>query len=287
MAKRVLLTADSACDLNAELTERYNIAAYTPLHIVYDERSYDDNVNITSAEIYDRFYADGTLPKTAAISVGEYIDFFGGLLDEDTEIVHINIGSSLSCSHSNALLAAEQTGSVYVVDSQNLSSGIGLLVIEAAERIAAGMPARQVAEEVTALVPCSHASFVVDTLKFLAAGGRCSALAALGANLLKIKPSIEVDNQGGGAMSVAKKYRGKYAACVSEYVRDQLARYDNIRTDRVFMTHSNIEPEYLEAMRTALEEDGRFKEILDTSACCTIASHCGPNCIGVLFMTES
>ncbi len=288
MAKKVILTADSTCDLSPELRERYNVEGYYPLHIVYGEHSSDDGVDINPDMIFERFYKDGTLPKTAAISVGEYIDYFKPYVEQGYEVVHINLGLGLSCSHSNALLAAEQLGgAVYPIDSQNLSTGTGLLVIEAAERIAKGMEAKQVAEEVKALVSKSHASFILDTLKFLAAGGRCSSVVALGANLLQIKPSIKVDNQNGGAMGVGKKFRGNFKKCVLEYVNDQLDSYGDIRPERIFITHSGIDEEIIEAVREELVGRNMFKEIFVTRASCTISSHCGPNCIGVLFMTES
>ena len=283
---KVILTTDSTCDLTPELRERFGVAALSCMHIVYGDKSYDDGVNIRSAEVFERFGKDGTLPKTAAINVGEYIDFFTPFVEQGYEVVHINLGSSLSSSHSNCKLAAEQVGNVYPVDSQNLSTGTGLLVLAASELIAEGKSAQEVAQEVSAMVPNSHASFILDTLKFLAAGGRCSAVAAFGANLLNIKPSIEVNNQGGGAMGVAKKYRGKFENCIVEYIKDQFARYDNIDCRRVFITHSDMKSEWVEVAKKAVAEAGIFEEVFETEACCTIASHCGPNCIGVLFMTK-
>lgn len=285
MAKKVVITCDSTADLGNELYTRYHIDKIIPLHICYGDKSYDDGINITAAEIFKKFEAEKVLPTTAAVSVGEYLDAFTPFVEAGCEVVHINIGAGLSCSHSNACLAAEQLGGgVYVIDSQNLSTGIGLAVIEAAERRDRGMEAAQIAKEVNELVPKCHASFVLDTLKFLAAGGRCSSVVALGANLLKIKPSIEVDNQNGGAMGVAKKFRGELSYCVTEYVKDQLARYDNINKKRIFITHSGIDPKIIEQVKALLVD--QFDEVFVTVACCTISSHCGPNCIGVLFETE-
>lgn len=287
MAKKVILTADSACDIGAELAKRYNVEALLPLHVTYDNTSYNDGIDIKADEVYERFYKDGTLPHTAAISIGEYEDFFRPHVEAGCEIVHVSLGSGLSASCSNAKLAAESFEGVYIVDSQNLSTGIALLVIEAAERIAKGMEAAQVAEEVSALAGKSHASFVLDTLKFLAAGGRCSAVAALGANILGIKPSIEVDNTAGGAMGVGKKYRGKFEKCVIDYVNDQLDKYgDTIRGERIFITHSGIYDGIPEKVRAELKKRKIFAEIFETRASCTISSHCGPNCIGILFMTK-
>lgn len=285
MAKKVVITCDSTADLGNELYARYQIDKIIPLHICYGDKSFDDGINIAASEVFKKYEAEKVLPTTAAVSVGEYLDAFKPFIDDGCEVVHINIGSGLSCSHSNARLAAEQIGGgVYVIDSQNLSTGMGLVVLEAAERRAQGMEAAQIAEEVNALVSKCHASFILDTLKFLAAGGRCSAVVALGANLLKIKPSIEVNNQGGGAMGVAKKYRGELSACVVEYVKDQLAKYDNINKKRIFITHSGVDAKIVEQVKKMLVS--QFDEVFVTVACCTISSHCGPNCIGVLFETE-
>ena len=288
MAKKVILTADSACDLTPELRERYNVAGNYPLHVMYDETYLDDGVDIFPDQIFDKFYQTGKLPKTAARNVGEYEECFAPFVEQGYDIVHVSLGSKLSSSHGNAKLAAEQyDGSVYVIDSQNLSTGIGLLVIEAAERIAKGMSAKEVYDEVNELVSKSHASFILDTLKFLAAGGRCSTVAALGANLLQIKPSIEVHNQDGGSMGVAKKYRGKLDKCTLDYVRDQMELYDDIRPERIFITHSGMYPEIVALVREELESMNKFAEIFETRASSVISSHCGPNCLGVLFMTES
>lgn len=287
MSKKVILTADSTCDLGEELRARYGIEAFYPLHVLYGEQSFDDGVNIFPDDIYARFKSDGVLPTTAAISIGEYVDYFTPFIEAGCEVIHISLGSALSCSYSNACAAAEMLGGVYPIDSHTLSSGSGLIVLEAADRIAKGMCAEDIAKELNELVLKSHASFILDTLRFLAAGGRCSTVAALGANLLQIKPSIQVDNAQNGSMSVAKKFRGKFPVCVEQYVNSQLDLYSDIVPKRVFITHSGISDEIIESVRSILEQRNYFEEILVTRAGCTISSHCGPNCIGVLFMTEN
>ena len=156
---------------------------------------------------------------------------------------------------------------------------------EAAERIANGMEAKQVAEEVQALTSNVHTNFVLDTLEYLKAGGRCSTLAALGANILGIKPCIEVDNTC-GKMGVGKKYRGKYDKVLEQYATERLGLYDNIKSDRVFITHSGISEERIKIIKDIVEASGKFNEIFVTRASCTISSHCGPNTIGILFMTK-
>ena len=282
--KKVILSADSTCDLGPVLKERYNVEFF-PFAITLDDKTYLDNVDITADAIYDAFRDHGSLPKTSAINVMEYVDYFKKFVDEGYEVVHINLGSGLSSTHNNCRMAAAEVGNVYPVDSCNLSTGIGLLVIEAAERIAKGMEAKQVAEEVQALTSNVHTNFVLDTLDYLKAGGRCSALAVLGANILGIKPCIEVDNTC-GKMGVGKKYRGKYEKVLEQYATERLGLYDNIKSDRVFITHSGISEERIKIIKDIVEASGKFDEIFVTRASCTISSHCGPNTIGILFMTK-
>lgn len=284
MSKKVLLTADSTCDLSEETRERFRVITH-PLHVVLEGESYDDGVNLVPDDIYRTYEEKKVLPKTAAVNAAEFIDFFTPYIEQGYEIVHINLGSGLSVTHSNCRMAAEELEGVYVVDSCNLSTGSGLLVLEAAERIATGMPAEQVAREVQELASTVSASFVLDTLEFLHKGGRCSSLAMMGANLLQLKPCIEVDNTS-GKMGVGKKYRGSLDKCLQQYVQDKLSGRTDIRTNRVFITHSGISEERIALVKAEVEKYQKFDEILITRAGCTISSHCGPNTLGVLFMTK-
>lgn len=284
MAKKVILSADSTCDLSPELLERYQVQRY-PLHVVLNEKTYSDGVDITPDEIYTVYKEQGVLPKTAAVNMAEYIDFFKPFVDDGCEVVHISLGSGLSASYNNCRMAAEELEGVYVVDSRNLSTGSGLLVLEAAERIAAGMPAEQVAKEVQALTSKVQASFVIDTLEFLHKGGRCSALAMFGANLLQLKPGIEVNNQD-GKMGVGKKYRGSLDKALQQYVQDKLADRTDIRTNRIFITHSGISDERIAMVKKLVAQYIKFDEVPVTRAGCTVSSHCGPNTLGILFMTK-
>lgn len=286
MENKVLLFADSSVDLTKELCERYSVHT-VPIHVIINDKTYEDGVDITSEEIFDNYYKTKQLPKTAAINIDDIVTALKPYVDDGYEIVYVSLGSGLSSSFRNSCLAAEELdGKVYPIDSCSLSTGAGLLCIEAAERIQKGMPAKQVAEEVQALSLKSQASFVLDTLEFLKAGGRCSALAAFGANLLGLKPCIKVNNAENGAMGVGKKYRGKYEKVLLEYVDDTLAAYDNIKTDRVFITYSSIDNELDKKVYEHLKAKGIFKEIFITRASGTISSHCGPNTLGILFMTE-
>lgn len=286
MSNKVVITADISCDLNKDLENKYGVAVM-PLHIVINDKSYEDWVNITPEELYDIFYKTKELPHTTAGSVGEYADFFRPFVDDGCDVVHLSLGSKLSVTHQSSVLASQEfPGRVFSVDSCNLSTGSGLLVIKACELRDAGLSAAEIAEKVKAMTTKSHASFVLDRLDFMHAGGRCSAVAMLGANMLSLKPSIEVQNDNGGAMVVGKKYRGKYDKVLIQYMEDTLAKYDNIDTDRVFITHAGANQEYVDAVYQALKAKDMFKEIYITRASCTISSHCGPNTLGVLFMTK-
>ncbi len=283
MAK-ILLSADSTCDISGELLERTG-AQLMPLHIILDDKSYEDGVNITPDEIYANFRETGKLPKTSAINTKEYVDQFRPYVEQGYEVIHINLGAAISSSYQNCVAAAQVLPGIYPINSCNLSSGSGHLVIEAAQRIKAGLPAKEIAEELKALVPKCHASFVIDKLDFLKAGGRCSTLAMLGANLLQIKPSIYVNNQD-GSMTVGKKYRGKLEKVLVTYVHDKLSEYENIRHQRIFITHGGIGQQYIDIVREELERLHYFDEIFIERASCTISSHCGPGTLGILFMTE-
>ena len=280
----VIITADSTCDLNKELKKKYNVI-YTPLHIVLGEKSYDDGVSITPPEIYKNFEATGNLPKTAAVNVGEYIDFFKPFVDRGDSVVHINLGSALSSSYQNACTAALELENVYPVDSCNLSTGSGHLVIEAAEMALKGMEAKEISDNLKKMTKKVHSSFIIDKLNYLRAGGRCSALAMLGANLLQLKPCIEVVNDD-GSMIVGKKYRGKLDNVLLQYVDDKLSLYDNIRSDKIFITHAGIGDDHVKVVYDHIKSKGYFENIYITKASCTISSHCGPGTLGILFMTE-
>lgn len=284
MGKKVIITADSTCDLTDELKSRYNVTTI-PMHINLGDKSHDDMIDITPEIIYDNFYKTNQLPKTAAISVGEYIDFFKQFTEQGYEVVHVNLGGALSVTAKNAVVAAQELGDVYPVDSANLSTGTGILVIEAAIAAENGLSGKEVAEKIAAMTPNVHSSFIIDKLNFLRAGGRCSTLAMLGANLLNLKPCIEVNNAD-GSMTVGKKYRGKLEKVLATYVDEKLSQYDNLKKDRCFITHSGISKEIETAVYELVKSKNIFKEVFVTRASCTISSHCGPNTLGILFMTE-
>lgn len=285
MGKKVILTADSTCDLGEELKSRYQVHYY-PYHIILGEKQYTDSVDITPDDLYTAWREKRLLPKTAAISMEEYYHFFKPWVDEGCEVVHLSLGSALSSAYQNCVLAAKELGHVYPVDSCNLSTGTGLLVIQAGERIRAGMTGEEVQKEVQKLVHCSHASFVLDTLEFMHAGGRCSSVVALGANLLSLKPCIQVNNADHGSMSVGKKYRGSLDKVLLKYTEDTLSAYGEPDLDHVFVTHSGISQERIDLVVEQVKKLAGFRELHVTQASCTISAHCGPNTLGVLFMTK-
>lgn len=281
--KKIILSADSSCDLSKELIEKYEVNLF-PAHINLKDKGYRDGVDITPDMIYETFYNEGVLPKTSAANPYEYIEYFKKWTDEGYEVIHFNLGSALSSLYQNAHLAALELGNVYAIDSANLSTGSGMLVIEAAERIKKGMPIEQIIEEINNLKGKIQTSFIIDTLTFLKEGGRCSALAAFSANLLNIKPCILVDNTD-GKMTVGKKYRGNLKKVLIQYTKEVLSR-DDIDLRRIFITHSGTSDEIINTVKETVQEMHNFEEILVTRAGCTISSHCGPNTLGLIFRTK-
>ena len=282
--QKIILSADSTCDLDEELKERYHVN-YFPLHIILDRKEYRDNVDITPEEVYQAYYDRKILPKTAAVNVEEYMEHFRPWVEQGYEVIHINLGSALSSVYQNCCLAAAGLGHIHVIDSCNLSAGTGLLVVAAGKMIQQGLDAETIARELRERTSRCHASFILDTLTFLHAGGRCSSIAALGANVLKLKPCIQVDNRD-GSMGLGKKYRGALDKVLVRYVKDELARYSDISPELLFITHSGIPQEYISLVKKTVEETMHFNEIHITKASCTISCHCGPNTLGILFETE-
>jgi DegV family protein with EDD domain len=278
---KVKITCDSTADLSHELLQKYNIDTI-PLYIIIDENTYRDSVDIQPDDIYAYAQRTGKLPKTAAVSVQNYIDLFAKYQEYDA-IIHINIGQQFSSSFQNAYIASQEFKNVYVINSENLSTGSGHLVIEAAELAAQGLDAEQICENLKRVIQKIDASFVIDTLDYLKMGGRCSSIQAFGASLLNIKPCIEVID---GKMEVGKKYRGKIEKSIQKYVVDRLKDRDDIITDRVFITHSGCSVDLLNQVKQLVIESQPFEEVFITRASCTISCHCGPNTLGVLFKTK-
>lgn len=279
---QVKITADSTCDLSPDLLRRYNIAV-APLYVTLGDKSYRDVSEVSPDDLHAYVSRTGMLPKTSAVTVKDYLDLFTPYKLAGKSVIHFTISSSMSACYQNAVYAAKEVGNVRVVDSKSLSTGIGLLILRAAELAAAGLDADRIVTAVGELIPKIEASFIIDTLKYLHKGGRCSAVAALGANLLSLKPCIEVKD---GVMVVGKKYRGNLEKCLLDYASDRLEGRDDIDGQRVFVTHSALPPHVAETVEKQIAKLGSFGEILDTDANCTVCSHCGPGTLGIIFLKK-
>ena len=280
MYKKIKIVADSTCDISPELTEKYGIEIH-PFVVNLGEKSFQDGVDITTYDILKYYRETGNVSKTAAAPPGEYEELFKRWNPDEYDILFFTISSDFSSAFANASIAAKNFDNVYMVESANLSTGILLTVLAAADMAEAGMSAREIVEKLKEVVPKVRASFVIDTLEFLWKGGRCSGVAALGANLLRLKPCIEVID---GKMSVGKKYRGNIDRVISQYIRDRLASTPNVVRKRVFITHTFTDRAPVEAALKQARESGMFDEVLETRAGCTIYSHCGPNTLGILYI---
>ena len=278
----IVITSDSTTDLGAALMERYNVSTI-PLGVTLGDKTFRDGVDITPDDIYEHHRKTGELPKTTAANVGECIDFFRPFAEAGKTVIHFTISGEMSSTYNNACLAASEFDNVYVIDSRNLSTGGGLLVIAAAEMANKGLEAKEIVEKIEELKACVDASFVIDKLDYLHKGGRCSAVAVLGANLLKLKPCIEVKN---GTMGVGKKYRGRYADVLKEYTLERLGDGSDIDLDRVFVTHAGCDMEIVESVVELVKKTLPFKEVFVTRASCTISAHCGADTLGVLFIRK-
>lgn len=281
---RIATVTDSTCDLPGELLEQYGITVL-PLHIAKGGQSLLDGIEITPEDIFAHVNGGGEICTTSAVNVFEFATCFQTLGQSYDAIICVTIGAEFSTCYQNACLAAADLTdgcSVYVVDSQNLSSGQGLLVLEAVRLVEAGLSPEEIVSRLEEAREQVDASFILDRLDYMRKGGRCSAIAALGANLLNLKPCIEVRE---GKMGVGKKYRGSLEKVMSQYVRDRLAAWRPEDTgDVVIVVHPPADEAPLAAARRALEEDGRFSRIWEAHSGCTVACHCGPNTIGVMFL---
>ena len=279
----VKILSDSTSDLSKELIEKYEIGII-PLYVILGEDEYKDGVNIKPEELYKWSDAHGQTPKTAAPSVAD----IQGYLDKNgtDEYIIFTISASMSASNNNCRLAAEDLGMedrIFVIDSENLSTGIGLQIIRAAELAKEGKSAKEIVRYIEGIRSKVRASFVIDTLVYLHRGGRCSGLAAFFGSALKLHPRISVS---GGAMHPEKKYRGKSDKYVMDYVKDMESELLSAEKSRVFITHSGCDPEVVDMVKTYLESLGYFEDIIETRAGAVVSSHCGPGTLGVLFIAK-
>ena len=279
---KIKILSDSTCDLSAALCEKYNITI-VPLSVIKNGEEFKDGVTITPANIFDHVATGGELCTTSAVNIGEYTEVFSRYASAYDGVIHINLGSGFSTCYQSACLAAEEFENVRVIDSKNLTCGQGFVVLKACELAQTMDNLDAIAEELRAYAEKVEASFVVDKLDYLVKGGRCSSAAALGANLLNLKPCIEVkDNK----MGVTKKYRGNYSKCLSTYVRERLADREDIDRSTVFVVKTEVSDECYQAVMEAIHDCGNFSTIHESIAGCTISCHCGPGTVGIIFVRK-
>ena len=278
---KVIITCDSTCDMTKAQLEEYGIKTI-PLYVHIQDNEYRDGIDITSDVMFEKIKQCGQLPKTAAVSMQDYMDFWKPLREEGYEIVHLTISGEMSVCFQNCRMAAEEMGGVYAVDSHNLSTGIGLLCILGANLAKEGKSAKEIYDVLMEKREKLNVSFVLDTVDYLAKGGRCSAVTAFAAGLLRLRICIEVQN---GKMDVCKKYRGKMSAVLCEYVRDRLEKVD-ADLDLIYITDSGVSDEIRQKVKESVLAIRPFAKVLFSTAGCTVSSHCGPGTLGILFFEK-
>ncbi len=277
---KIVISAESTIDLPQEMLDKFDIHT-TPFTINFNDKLVEDHFGV-SKEIFEFVDKTKKLPKTSAVSPDQFQTHFENLKKDYDAIIHVSLSSLISSAYNNACLVAKDMENVFVVDSKSLSTGIALLAIRGKELVDQGKQPSEIYQTLTGLASNVQAGFVLEKLNYLYKGGRCSALALLGANILKIKPQIILSN---GRMVVGKKYMGGMSKVVGKYLDDLLVENPNPVLENVFITHSSPMPEAEEILTAKLKERG-FKNIYNTLAGGTISSHCGPNCIGVLFLNN-
>ena len=279
--KKIAISLDSACDLSKELIEKYDFKII-PFGVNLGDKFFYDG-EISPEEIFE--YADNnkTLPKTNAVNEEAFKEHFAKILNDYDAIIHFDISSDMSSAYQNAVNASKNFKNVYVVDSRTLSTAISLEAIYAKKLTETMDDPAKIVELVKKRIPAVQASFIIEHLDYLYKGGRCSGLALLGANLLKIRPEIEVLN---GNMKNTEKFRGKMADCVTKYCRATLEKYNHPDKSVIFITHSVADKELVDAAKAVVSEYG-FENVYETTAGCTVSSHCGKNTLGILYINDA
>ena len=284
MCNKIKILADSTCDLPPEIVEKLDIGII-PLYVIMDDKSYRDGVDTSSNALFEYSNRTKTTPKTAAASVADFVDAFKPYVEDGYDIICFCISSKFSSTIQNAAIAAEEfpQSKIFAYDSLNLSTGVGLQVMYACELRDEGLPVEEIVKKLEEIRPKVRASFVVDVMTFLYRGGRCSALTAVGASVLQIHPQIVVED---GMMHPDKKYRGNITKSACNYADELLENIERIDPKRVFVTCSSDDRDLINAVKSHVESKGYFKEVLTSVAGSTVASHCGPKTIGVLFIEK-
>ncbi len=278
----IKILSDSTCDLSPAQLQEHNISL-ARLTVIKDGQGYIDGETITPDDIFAHVAAGGDLCSTTANNIGDYTEIFEKYSPDHDGVILVTIGSGFSSCYQNACLAAEDFPNVRVIDSMNLSTGQGHVVLEACRLAKQCNDLDEIVAKLNAFTPRVEASFLLDQLKYMVKGGRCSSAAALGANLLNLKPCIEVRD---GKMMVVKKYRGPYPKCLASYVKDRLADREDIIRNELFITYTPVTDQCLAAVKEAVEEYGHFETVYETTAGCTVSCHCGPATLGVLFVRK-
>ncbi len=279
---KIVLTSDSVCDLPKELLIKNNITVI-PFGITLGDELKFDGIDITPKLIFEYVKENKILPKTNAINEYDYTEFFKKMLENADAVIHMCISSEISSTYNNAVNASKNFDNVYVIDTLNLTTGIGLLLLYASELIQKGEDVKTIVEKVNARRSAVQTSFVIEKLDYLHKGGRCSSLQLLGANLLKIRPSIILSN---GKMGMHKKYRGKMEDVVKSYVKDTFAEFSTPDLKYCFLTYSTATPEMIEAAYKVIKENANFENIIEATAGATVTSHCGQNTIGIIYFND-
>ena len=280
--EKIKFTSDSTCDLSQELIEKYDIGI-CPIAILLGLDEYHDTVDIDAYKVIDYVKQTGTLPKTAATSIGAYQEFFANYTKDGYTVIHFNISSKSSSCNNNASMAAKDMENVYVIDSLSLSTGQGIQILRAAKLLQEGKSAKEIVDTINADREKVQISFVVDKLDFLQKGGRCNAAKALAAKVMKIHPSIVMDD---GSLGLGKKYMGNLARSCAQYVKDIAEEYKAYDDSICFITHSPTDQAIIDIVTEKVKEYFKFEQIFETTAGSTVTSHCGPNTIGIIFYAK-
>jgi len=278
---KIKIITDSTCDLPEDLIQKYNIRV-VPLSIMMGDKFYKDGVEITPKDMFEYVDSGQGICKTSAVNVGEYLQVYEEEHPNCDAIIHFTISADMSSCYQNARIAAQEFDNIYLIDSRNLSAGIGHLVLDAAQMATQSIPAEEICNELNRRIPLLDTSFVIDTLTYLHKGGRCSAVAALVSSVLKIKPSIIVSE---GKMTVGKKYRGSLESVVRKHLQDKMSDKENIDKRRAIVTYTTTPQNrhIVDMVKAMLADEYSFKEVLEAEAGGTISCHCGPNALGLKF----
>ncbi len=279
----IRIVTDSTCDLSPDLLNKHNIAV-VPLYVVFKDESFKDGVDINNEKLYEIVEKNNNLPMTSAPAPGDFINTFKPIIDAGDDIVYIGISSKISATVQNALLAAQEfpEGRIAVLDSENLSTGLGLLVLKAVDYVKEGLSNHEIVEKLSPFVPNIRTRFIINTLDYLHKGGRCSAMQSFVGGLLKIRPIVAIKD---GKMILEEKIRGKRDKVLANMIDNVMLDRDNMDGERLFITHSMAHDDVLQ-LKKEFEEKLNVREVIITDTGCVVSSHCGPLTIGIIYLNK-